>query len=226
MNHQKLDILFEDNHLLLINKAAGVLVQGDVTGDVPLIELAKAYIKDKYAKPGEVFLGLVHRIDRPVSGAVLMARTSKALERMTKAFREREVEKVYWAIVSGVPNPPEGKLMHWLRKDPQRNITKAYASEQDNTQYAELTYKVLQAKAMHSLLEIRPLTGRPHQIRVQLASLNCPIMGDLKYGYPVANQDASICLHARKLSFEHPVKKERISIDAPLPNSEAWRLFN
>jgi 23S rRNA pseudouridine1911/1915/1917 synthase len=226
MDDQHLDILFEDNHLLVVNKPAGMLVQGDATGDIPLIELAKLYIKSKYEKPGDVFLGLVHRIDRPVSGIVLLARTSKALERMTKAFRERKVEKIYWAIVKGVPHPQEDKLIHWLKKDQQKNITKAYLSEQDSSQYAELSYHVMRNFDKNSLLEVKPITGRPHQIRVQLSSIGCPIVGDLKYGFATPNKDASICLHARKLSFEHPVKKESISIVAPLPDLETWRHLN
>ena len=226
MDDQHLDILFEDNHLLVVNKPAGMLVQGDATGDIPLIELAKLYIKSKYEKPGDVFLGLVHRIDRPVSGIVLLARTSKALERMTKAFRERKVEKIYWAIVKGVPHPLGDKLIHWLKKDQQKNITKAYLSEQDSSQYAELSYRVMRNFDKNSLLEVKPITGRPHQIRLQLSSIGCPIVGDLKYGFAAPNKDASICLHARKLSFEHPVKKESISIVAPLPDLETWRHLN
>ncbi len=225
MGSQSLEVLFEDNHLLVINKPAGVLVQGDVTGDVPLVEAAKQYIKQKYDKPGAVFLGVVHRIDRPVSGVVVFARTSKALERMNALFRDRKTEKIYWAVVKDAPYPHEATLTHWLRKDQQRNVTKAFLNELEGTQYAELTYQVLKVIGKHSLVEIKPHTGRSHQIRVQLAYIGCPIMGDLKYGYSKRNKDASICLHARKLSFEHPVSKERMTIEAPLPDIVEWGQF-
>jgi 23S rRNA pseudouridine1911/1915/1917 synthase len=218
-------VIFEDNHLLVVNKASGVLVQGDATGDIPLIELGKEYIKEKYQKPGAVFLGLVHRIDRPVSGLVVLARTSKALERMNALFREKETKKTYWAIVKNKPAKEEGILIHWLLKDEKKNKTTAYTRETPGASHSELSYRVINNQNGLFLLEVNPITGRPHQIRVQLASMNCPIKGDLKYGYTVANTDESICLHARRLQFIHPVKKEKLILEAPLPVTEDWRPF-
>jgi len=218
-------VLYEDNHLLVVNKASGLLVQGDSTGDRPLVELCKAYIKNKFDKPGKVFLGVVHRLDRPVSGAVVLARTSKALERMNKLFRDRKVQKIYWAIVKKKPEKTNGRLIHWLRKDPSKNKTTAYSEEEPGAQRAELTYRLLGSTNDHHLLEITPITGRPHQIRVQLASIGCPIRGDLKYGFKQPNKDASINLHARKLYFIHPVKKEPIEFIAGLPNNNFWEQF-
>jgi 23S rRNA pseudouridine1911/1915/1917 synthase len=220
-----LEVLFEDNHLLAINKRAGVLVQGDATGDVPLVEIGKEYIKEKYAKPGAVFLGVVHRIDRPVSGVVIFARTSKALERMNELFRERETKKTYWALVKSKPPKMEGNLVHWLVKDEKKNKTTAYKKETLEGSRSELNYKMISQRNGLYLLEVEPITGRPHQIRVQLASMGCPIVGDLKYGFNVANDDASICLHARVLEFLHPVKKEKIIIQAPLPENQLWKSF-
>jgi len=218
-------VLFEDNHLLVVNKSSGILVQGDATGDIPLVEFGKQYIKEKYAKPGEVFLGVVHRLDRPVSGVVVLARTSKALERMNALFRDRETEKIYWAIVRKKPTSPEGTLVHWLSKDEKKNKTTAYSSEKPGALRSELTYKVLASGPGCWLLQVNPVTGRPHQIRVQLASMGCVIGGDLKYGDTQANDDGSIYLHARQLSFLHPVKKERISFEAPLPDVGLWKNF-
>lgn len=222
---EKLDILYEDNHLLVFNKQAGVLVQADITGDEPLVEAGKAYLKEKYDKPGAVFLGVVHRLDRPVSGVVVLARTSKALSRMNRLFQTKEVQKTYWAIVSSKPKSVEGTLVHWLQKDNSRNVTKAFSKEIPDSKRAELDYTLLAQQKDDFLLEVKPLTGRPHQIRVQLAALSCPIKGDLKYGYPSPNPDQNIALHARKLSFIHPVKKERISIVAPLPKAAYWQNF-
>lgn len=219
-------MIFEDNHLLVVNKRAGILVQGDETGDVPLIELGKDYIKKKYAKPGAVFLGLVHRIDRPVSGLVVLAKTSKALERMTAQFRERETAKTYWAIVRNKPANERGQLIHWLSKDEKKNKTTAFKSETAGALKSELSYEVIAASGGEYLLEVKPITGRPHQIRVQLASIGCPIKGDVKYGDSEANADGSICLHARRLDFVHPVKKEPLSIEAELPNTSFWRSFS
>ena len=215
-------VLYTDNHLLVVNKAAGVLVQGDATGDKPLVELAKDYIAKEFNKPGAVFLGVVHRLDRPVSGIVVLARTSKALERMNELFRSRQTTKTYWALVKNKPPKQEDTLVHWLQKDSIKNKTKAFTKEKDGALRSELTYKILEPIQDHWLLEINPITGRPHQIRVQLASMGCPIRGDLKYGYPLANTDASINLHARRLSFTHPVKKEAVTFEAPLPNEEYW----
>ena len=215
-------VLYTDNHLLVVNKAAGVLVQGDATGDKPLVELAKDYIAKEFNKPGAVFLGVVHRLDRPVSGIVVLARTSKALERMNELFRSRQTTKTYWALVKNKPPKQEDTLVHWLQKDSVKNKTTAFTKERDGALRSELTYKILEPIQDHWLLEINPITGRPHQIRVQLASMGCPIRGDLKYGYPLANTDASINLHARRLSFTHPVKKEAVTFEAPLPNEEYW----
>ena len=218
-------IIFEDNHLLVINKDAGVLVQGDKTGDTPLSDLAKAYVKEKYQKPGEVFMGVIHRIDRPVSGLVLMARTSKALERMNEQFKNREIEKKYLAIVRNRPAANTGNLVHWLIKNPETNVTKAYEKEVPNSMRSELNYKLIGELDGFYLLEVNPITGRPHQIRVQLASMNCPIVGDNKYGYPRGNKDKSICLHAHQVKFMHPVKKEEMQLFAALPQDNFWQKF-
>jgi 23S rRNA pseudouridine1911/1915/1917 synthase len=216
-------IIYEDNHLIAVNKTAGILVQGDETGDTPLSELIKNYLKEKYQKQGNVFVGVIHRLDRPVSGVVLFAKTSKALARMNAAFSERTTQKIYWALVKGVPLQQQGKLVHWLLKNPSNNTVKAVPAHTKNAQYAELSYQLLAQKSNNSLLEVYPLTGRPHQIRVQLAKMNCVIVGDVKYGYPVPNDDASICLHAKQLTFEHPTKKEIITIQADLPTTTAWK---
>jgi 23S rRNA pseudouridine1911/1915/1917 synthase len=222
---KKFAVIFEDNHLLVVNKSAGVLVQGDETGDIPLVDLCKEYVKEKYAKPGAVFLGLVHRIDRPVSGIVVLARTSKALERMTAQFRERETAKTYWAIVRKKPVNASGQLIHWLLKDEKKNKTTAFKKETVGALRSELSYTVLAEKNGDFLLQVNPVTGRPHQIRVQLASMGCPIKGDVKYGDVEPNEDASICLHARKLDFLHPVKKEPLSLEADPPQTIFWNLF-
>jgi 23S rRNA pseudouridine1911/1915/1917 synthase len=219
-------VLYEDNHLLIVNKAPGLLVQADRTGDICLLDLLKDYIKDKYDKPGEVFLGTVHRIDRPVSGIVVFARTSKSLERMNELFRKRDIQKTYWAVVRRKPREASGKLVHWLIKDEARNVVTAYDYQATpQAQKAELTYRVIGEINKHFLLEVTPLTGRPHQIRVQLAAMGSPIRGDVKYGYARPNLDGSINLHARRLFFEHPVKKEPILCRAALPEEAFWEEF-
>jgi 23S rRNA pseudouridine1911/1915/1917 synthase len=220
------DVLYEDNHLLIVNKAPGILVQGDITGDVPLVELAKRYIKERYEKPGEVFLGVVHRIDRPVSGVVILARTSKALERMNALFRTKETNKTYWAVVGTRPAKNEGNLVHWLIKDERKNKATAFEKETIGALRSELNFRIIAENRSQYLLEVNPITGRPHQIRVQLASIGCPIKGDLKYGDDKANPDGSICLHACKISFVHPVKKVMLSITAPMPENGFWKNFS
>lgn len=220
-----LNILYEDNHLVVVNKPSGILVQGDSTGDVPLVDLCKRYIKDKFNKPGDVFLGVVHRLDRPVSGVVVFARTSKSLERMNALFRDRETKKVYWALVKNKPPEPTGTLKHWLLKDEKKNKTAAFKKETSGASYSELSYEVIGQSESHWLIEVNPVTGRPHQIRVQLASMGCVISGDVKYGAAVPNEDGSIYLHARRLSFMHPVKKEWVKFEAPLPEYGIWKYF-
>ena len=220
-----LNILYEDNHLIAINKPSGILVQGDETGDEPLSEKVKSYIKEKYKKEGAVFIGVVHRLDRPVSGVVVFARTSKALERMNALFKNRETQKTYWAIVDKKPSPPQAHLVHWLRKNEQTNKVVHFSRETPEAQKSELSYKILKEKNGLCLLEVLPITGRSHQIRVQLSAIGCPIVGDVKYGASVG-LGQSICLHARGLKFIHPVKKEAIEIKAELPQSEFWNLFS
>jgi 23S rRNA pseudouridine1911/1915/1917 synthase len=219
------EILYEDNHLLGVSKAAGVLVQGDSTGDTPLSELLKDYVRVKYHKPGEVFLGVIHRLDRPVTGVVVFARTSKALERMNKLFREKETQKTYWALVTSRPKQSEGILVHWLLKDEKKNRTTAFNHETTGALRSELSYRLVAQEGGLFLLEVKPVTGRPHQIRVQLATMGCVIKGDIKYGDRSPNDDGSICLHSRELEFVHPVKKERTIIKAPLPSNSVWINF-
>jgi len=221
------DILFEDNHLLVVNKAAGLLVQGDRTGDIPLVDLAKAYIKKKYNKPGEVFLGVVHRLDRPTSGVLMFARTSKALGRLNAQFQERTTKKTYWAVTEGANAPEEEELEHWLLRKPKINKSFAHKNEVPNSKFARLRFRRIKSLERYSLLEIDLQTGRHHQIRAQLNAINLHIKGDLKYGFPRSNRDASISLHARFLSFTHPVSKEMLEIEAPLPTSDkVWNYFS
>ena len=219
------DILYEDNHLIAINKRAGDIVQVDDTGDEPLDEKVKKYIARKYAKPNGAFLGVVHRLDRPVSGLIMFAKTSKALERMNSLFKNRLIKKTYLAVVRNRPNPTEGKLVHWLIKNPQKNVTKAHDHEVTGSLRSELDYRLIGELGGYYLIEVDPLTGRPHQIRVQLSTLDCPIVGDNKYGYPRGSLKKSICLHARRIQFIHPVKKEAIDIYAPLPHDGFWEKF-
>lgn len=219
------DVVYEDNHLLIVNKPAGLLVQPDETGDKSLLDYAKEYIKIKYQKPGAVFLEAVHRIDRPVSGLVVLARTSKGLERMNELFRQRKVQKIYWAITRQKPPKKRDKLTHWLLKDEDKNIVTAYDYPHPNAQKAELRYRVIGFLNGYTFWEIELLTGRSHQIRAQLAKIGCPIRGDIKYGYPTANKDQSINLHSRRLYFIHPVKKEKMVCIALLPNDPFWQEF-
>lgn len=226
MNFQ---VLYEDNHLIAVNKPVGMLVQGDETGDTPLSELVKRYVKTQYDKAGDVFLGVIHRLDRPVSGVVVFARTSKALERMNKLFHDREVDKTYWAVTARRPKELKGHLTHYLTKDTEKNLAKAYDSLSNrvkDAKIAELDYELIMEIGDNCLLEVHPQTGRPHQIRVQLAKIGCPIRGDVKYGFPTPHPNGAILLHCRALSFIHPVKKERITITAEPPRDQIWRLFH
>lgn len=218
------NVIYEDNHLIAVAKKAGDIVQGDKTGDVPLSDMVKAYLKEKYHKPGEVFLGVVHRVDRPVSGVVLFARTSKALPRLNKMFAEHEaVRKTYLAIVGNRPLEPQGTLTHWLTRNEKQNTARAYDREVPNSKKAVLDYRIVAQSERYYLLEIELHTGRHHQIRCQLAKIGCPIRGDLKYGAPRSNPDGSISLHAWRLELEHPVSHIALSIEAPLPDERLWR---
>jgi 23S rRNA pseudouridine1911/1915/1917 synthase len=219
---ENLQVLFEDNHLLVVNKRPGDIVQGDQTGDTPLSEVAKRYIKKKYEKPGNVFLGVIHRLDRPTSGVLAFARTSKALSRMNAQFKEKEVRKTYWALVSSPPPTESGRLVHWLQRNPKQNKSYAHSSEGPDRKKAVLNYRVLKALDRYYLLEIDLETGRHHQIRSQLAAIGCPIKGDLKYGFPRSNPDGSIHLHARHLEFLHPVRKTEVQLTAPPPQDPLW----
>lgn len=219
------DILFEDNHLIVVNKKASEIVQGDKTGDVTLPDTIKEFLKKKYEKPGNVFCGVVHRLDRPVSGVVLFAKTSKALSRMNEQFREKETAKIYWAIVENKPEKNEGELTHYLRKNEKQNKSYASLTEVSGTKKAMLKYKLLASSDRYHLLEVELMTGRHHQIRCQLSAMGCVIKGDLKYGSKRANKDASISLHARSLQFFHPTSKEVIRVEAPVPNDPLWNYF-
>jgi len=221
-----MEILYEDNHLIAINKRGAYLVQGDNTGDEPLVEMIKEYFKRKYSKVGDVYMGIIHRIDRPVTGVVLFARTSKALERMNKIFQEKEIKKTYWAIVKNLPPEDEGTLTHFVLKDNIKNKSYAYEKKRSGAKEAILKYRLISSSANYHLLEIDLITGRHHQIRCQLAKIGCPIRGDLKYGYPRTNLNGGISLHARKLEFIHPIKQELIKIVAPLPKDDKlWYEF-
>ena len=217
-------IIFEDNHLLVVNKPAGILVQSDRTGDESLLEMMKDYIKIKYNKPGNVFLGLPHRLDRPVSGVVVLAKTSKALERINEQFRQKSVNKIYWALTHSSPPEMEGKLSNWLIKDHKRNIVSVAKKQKKDAVKAELEYQVIGKISDEHLVEIKLITGRFHQIRVQLKSVGCPIVGDVKYGFGKPNRDGSICLHARRIQLVHPVKKEPVLFEADLPEKN-WLNF-
>lgn len=217
-----IQVLFEDNHIIVINKRPGDIVQGDKTGDTPLSEVVKEYIKIKYNKPGNVYLGVVHRLDRPTSGIVLFAKTSKALPRLNKMFAEKEAKKTYWAIVKTIPEKTEDTLIHWLKRNPKQNKSYAHIKEVPDSKKAILSYRLLKKLDRYSLLEIDLQTGRHHQIRSQLSGIGSPIKGDLKYGFDRSNPDGSIHLHAHTLKFIHPVKKESVSITAPVPNDAIW----
>lgn len=219
-------VVYEDNHIIIVYKESGEIVQGDKTGDTPLSELVKAYIKEKYAKPGLVFLGVVHRLDRPVSGLVMFARTSKALGRLNNMFRNGEVHKTYWAVVQNKPEEEEGTLEHWLVRNEEKNKSFAYSREVPRSKKAILNYRLIGQSERYYLLEVNLLTGRHHQIRCQLAAMGCPIKGDLKYGAKRSNPDGSISLLAHRLDFIHPVSKEHIVVESPLPQDNLWQNIN
>ena len=221
-----LEVLYEDNHLIVINKQSGDIIQGDKTGDKPLSDIVKEYIKDKYNKPSNVFLGVVHRLDRPTTGVVVFAKTSKALERFNKMLRDKTVNKTYWAVVKNKPKKDSDTLIGFLKKNPKNNKSTSYSSEIEGSKKAILHYKILKSLTNYHLLEVDLETGRHHQIRCQLASIGSPIKGDLKYGFNRSNKDASIHLHARKIEFTHPVSKEVISIIAPTPKETIWEACN
>ena len=219
---ENLQILFEDNHILIVNKRAGDITQGDKTGDKPLSDVVKEYIKDTYNKPGNVYLGVVHRLDRPTSGAIIFAKTSKSLERLNKMLRDKTIHKTYWAVVKNHPKKEKETLINFLKKNPKNNKSTAYPKEIDGSKKAILHYVILKKLERYSLLEIDLETGRHHQIRTQLATIGSPIKGDLKYGFDRSNKDGSIHLHARKIQFTHPVTKEQITITAAPPNEVIW----
>ncbi len=221
-----LAVLFEDNHFIIINKQSGDIVQGDKTGDTPLSEVVKEYIKEKYNKPGNVFLGVVHRLDRPTTGIVVFAKTSKSLERFNKMLRDKLVNKTYWAVVKNKPIKNVDTLTGFLRKNPKNNKSTSYSSEIEASKKATLHYKLVKSLDNYHLLEVDLETGRHHQIRCQLAAIGSPIKGDLKYGFDRSNKDASIHLHARKIQFIHPVTKETILIIAPTPKEVIWEACN
>jgi 23S rRNA pseudouridine1911/1915/1917 synthase len=221
-NKNNLQILHEDNHIIVINKRVGDIVQGDKTGDKPLSDIVKEYIKDKYKKPGEVFLGVIHRLDRPTSGIVVFARTSKALARMNEMFSKRETQKTYWAIVKNKPAKNQDQLVHYLKRNEKNNTSKAHVKEVPDSKIASLDYTIIKELTSYFALEINLHTGRHHQIRAQLAAIGSPIKGDLKYGFDRSNPDGGIHLHARKLVFTHPVSKENLEIIASTPNDAIW----
>jgi len=217
-----LEVLFEDNHLLIVNKKSGDIVQGDKTGDKPLSEVVKEYIKEKYNKPGDVFLGVVHRLDRPTSGIIIFARTSKALERLNKMLRDRVISKTYWAIIKNNPKKVKDTLIHFLKKNPKNNKSTVFTKKTEGSKKAILHFTIKKKLDNYSLLEIDLETGRHHQIRAQLSFIGSPIKGDLKYGASRSNKDSSIHLHARTINFTHPVSKKTITIIAPIPNEVIW----
>lgn len=218
-----MEVLYEDNHLIIVNKAVGEIVQGDKTGDEPLSETVKRYLKEKYNKQGNVFCGVTHRLDRPVSGVVVLAKTSKALERMNRMFAEhKDIKKRYWAIVCGAPEDDEGRLENYLVRVEKQNKSYAYPQPKPNAKHAVLNYKVMARGDRYTLVEVELLTGRHHQIRCQLAAIGCPIRGDLKYGAPRSNRDGGISLLARSIEFIHPVAKNMVTVTAPVPDEKLW----
>lgn len=218
-------VLYEDNHIIIVNKTVSEIVQGDKTGDKPLSEIVKEWLKEKYNKPGNVFCGVTHRLDRPVSGIVVFAKTSKALPRLNKMFQDKEIKKTYWAIVKNAPKDSEGTLTNFLVRNEKQNKSYAYDTEKPDSKKAILHYKLIGQSDKYNLLEIDLETGRHHQIRCQLAKMGCIIKGDLKYGADRSNPDGGISLHARKVSFIHPVSKELIEVTAPVPNDNLWKAF-
>ena len=222
-NKSNLQVLHEDNHLIIVNKRVGDIVQGDKTGDKPLSEVVKEYIKDKYNKPGEVFLGVVHRLDRPTTGIVVFAKTSKALSRLNELFKNRETQKTYWAIVKKKPELAQATLTHYIKRNEKNNTSKAHTKEVPDSKLASLDYTIFKELTNYFALEINLHTGRHHQIRAQLSAIHCPIKGDLKYGFDRSNPDGGIHLHARKLVFVHPVTKDLLKVTAPVPDEVVWR---
>ncbi|HKM95020.1 MAG TPA: RNA pseudouridine synthase [Prolixibacteraceae bacterium] len=222
-----MQVIYEDNHIIAVNKTGNEIVQGDKTGDTPLSDLVKDYIKQKYNKPGEVYLGVCHRLDRPTSGVVLFARTSKALTRLNEMFRQDDaIKKTYWAVVDKKPSPSEGILRHWLVRNTKQNKSYAHTTEKPDSKEAILNYRLLGSSDKYHLLEIELVTGRHHQIRAQLASIGCRIKGDMKYGFPRSNPNGGIYLHARKIEFMHPVSKEPVQITAQTPSDALWDYFS
>ena len=218
-------VVYEDNHIIIVNKTASEIVQGDKTGDTPLSETVKQYLKEKYSKPGNVFIGVAHRLDRPVSGLVVFAKTSKALSRLNEMFKNSEVKKTYWAVVKNLPREEEGELVNYLVRNEKQNKSYAYDKEVPGSKKAILHYRLIGRSQNYYLLEIDLKTGRHHQIRCQLAKMGCPIKGDLKYGAPRSNPDGCICLHARYIRFVHPVSKELIEVESPVPPGNLWNGF-
>ncbi len=221
-NKDNLQVIYEDNHIILVNKRAGDIVQGDKTGDKPLSDVVKGFIADKYNKPGKVYLGTVHRLDRPTTGLVIFSKTSKALPRLNKLFVSKEISKTYWALVKNKPEKEADTLIHWLKKNPKNNKSTAYIKEIPESKKAILHYKTIKTLDNYYLLEVNLETGRHHQIRAQLSSIGSPIKGDLKYGFGRSNKDASISLHARNIKFIHPVSQDNLNITAPLPKDPIW----
>jgi len=221
-NKNNLQVIYEDNHIIVVNKRAGDIVQGDKTGDKPLSDVVKSYLKDKYNKPGNVYLGTVHRLDRPTSGLVIFSKTSKALPRLNKMFAAKDITKTYWALVKNKPKKDSDRLVHWLKKNPKNNKSYAHSTEVKDSKKAILSYQIIKKLDNFYLLEVTLETGRHHQIRTQLSTIGCPIKGDLKYGFDRSNKDASISLHARNIKFIHPVSKEELDITAPLPKDPVW----